>query len=148
MTWRNYWQIRQEADISETVGEIDWAKNITKVVTHVQTMMKEKGIDAPLDYTNLSLEREDEPLPPKYKFSNMKKYSGTDNPHLHLKQYITYMKAIELFEAHIIKQFSLSLEGAVVKWYYTLDTHVQQDWKELCSAFIKQYGLNVVSDMH
>ena len=64
---------RQEVDISETVGKTDWAKNITKVVTHVQTMMKEKGIDAPLNYTNLSLEREDEPLPSKYKFSNMKK---------------------------------------------------------------------------
>ena len=23
-----------------------------------------------------------------------------------------------------------------------MDTHVQRDWKELCSAFIKQYGLN------
>ena len=53
---------RHEADIYETVGKTDWAKNITKVVTHVQIMMKEKGIDAPLDYTNLSLEREDEPL--------------------------------------------------------------------------------------
>ena len=52
------------------------------------------------------------------------------------------MKATEWFEAQIVKQFSLSLEGAVVKWYYTLDTHIQQDWKELCSAFIKQYGLN------
>ena len=52
------------------------------------------------------------------------------------------MKAIELSEAQIVKQFSLSLEGAAVKWYYTLDAHVQQDCKELCSAFIKQYGLN------
>ena len=74
----------QEVDILETVGKIDWAKNITKVVTHMQTMIKEKGIDAPLDYTNLSLEREDEPLPSKYKFLNMKKYSGTDDPYLHL----------------------------------------------------------------
>ena len=48
-------------------------------------MMKEKGIDAPLDYTNLSLKREDEPLLPKYKFLNMKKYSSTNDPHLHLK---------------------------------------------------------------
>ena len=94
---------RHKMDISETVGKIDWAKNITKVVTHVQTMMKEKRIDAPLDYINLSLEREDEPLPSKYKFSNMKKYSGTDNPHLHLKQYVTYMKTTELSKAQILK---------------------------------------------
>ena len=111
-------------------------------MTHVQTMMKENRIDAPLDYANLSLEREDEPLPPKYRFPNMKKYSGTDDPHLHLKQYVTYMKATELSEAQIVRQFSLSLEGAVVKWYYTLDVYVQQDWKKLCLAFVKQYGLN------
>ena len=36
----------------------------------------------------------------------------------------------------------MSLEGAAIKWYYTLDAHVRQDWKELCSAFIEQYGLN------
>ena len=34
------------------------------------------------------------------------------------------------------------MEGAAIKWYYTLDVHVQRDWKELCSIFIKQYGLN------
>ena len=36
----------------------------------------------------------------------------------------------------------MSLTGATVKWYYTLDAHVQQSRKELCSAFVKQYGLN------
>ena len=36
----------------------------------------------------------------------------------------------------------MSFEGAAIKWYHTLDVHIQQDWKELCSAFIKQYGLN------
>ena len=36
----------------------------------------------------------------------------------------------------------MSLEGVTIKWYYTLDAHVQWDWKELCSTFIKQYGLN------
>ena len=76
---------RHEMNIFKIIGKTDWAKNITKVVTHVYTMIKEKGIDAPLDYTNLSLEREDEPLLPKYKFPNMKKYSGTNDPHLHLK---------------------------------------------------------------
>ena len=52
------------------------------------------------------------------------------------------MKATRLSKAQIIKQFPLSLEGAAVKWYYTLDAHVRRDWNELCSIFIKQYGLN------
>ena len=33
----------------------------------------------------------------------MKKYYGTDCPHLHLKQYVTYMKDTELSEAQIVK---------------------------------------------
>ena len=36
----------------------------------------------------------------------------------------------------------MSLEGAAIKWYYTLDAHVRRDWNELCSIFIKQYELN------
>ena len=91
----------------------------------MQVMMKEKGMATPMDYTDLTLDEEDDPLPQKYKFPNMKKYSGTDDPHLHLKQYVTYMKATGLSKAQIIKQFSLSLEGATIKWYYTLDAHVR-----------------------
>ena len=52
------------------------------------------------------------------------------------------MKPTGLTKAQIVEQFPLSLTGAAVKWYYTLDAHVQQNWKELCSAFVKQYGLN------
>ena len=61
---------------------------------------------------------------------------------MHLRQYINFMKPTGLTKAQIVKQFPLSLTGAAVKWYYTLDAHVQQNWKELCSAFVKQYGLN------
>ena len=111
-------------------------------MAQMQMMMKENGMTTPVDYADLTLDEEDDPLPRKYKFPNMKKYSGTDDPHLHLKQYVTYMKPTGLSKAQIIKQFPLSLEGAAVKWYYALDAHVRQDWDELCSIFIKQYGLN------
>ena len=52
------------------------------------------------------------------------------------------MKATRLSKAQIVKQFPLSLEGAAIKWYYTLDAHVRRDCNELCSIFIEQYGLN------
>ena len=52
------------------------------------------------------------------------------------------MKATWLSKAQIVKQFPLSLEEATIQWYYNLDAHVQWDWKELYSIFIKQYGLN------
>ena len=71
------------------------------------------------------------------KFLNMKNYSSANDPHMHLKQYVTYMKAIGLSKAQIVKQCPMSLEGAAIKLYYTLNEYVQQDWKELCSTFIK-----------
>ena len=103
----------------------------------MQIQIKEKGIEAALDYTNLDLYKGNDPLPQKFKFPDMRKYSGNDDPHLHLKQYVTYMSATKLTNAKIVKQFPLSLEGAAIKWYYTLDAHVRRDWKELWSSFIK-----------
>ena len=96
--------------------------------------MKKLGLNH--DFTDLDLE-EDEPLPPKYRFPNIKKYNGTDDPHIYLRQYITFMKPTGLTKAQIVKQFLMSLTGATVKWYYTLYSHVQWSWKKLCSAFIK-----------
>ena len=62
---------------------------MTKAMTQIQVMMKEKGMTTPMDYAELILDEEDDPLPQKYKFPSMKKYFGTDDPHLHLKQYVT-----------------------------------------------------------
>ena len=129
-------------DIPKEIEKPDWAKDLIKTMTQMQIQMKEKGIETPLDYTDLDLYKGNDPLQWKFKFLDMRKYSGNDEPHLYLKQYMTYMSATELTNAQIVKQFPMSLEGAVIQWYYTLDTHVQQNWKKLCSTFIKQYGLN------
>ena len=87
-------------------------------------MMKEKGIATQSDYADLTLDEEDDPLPQKFKFPNMKKYSKIDDPHLYLKQYATYMKATGLSKTQITKQFPMSLEGTPIRWYYALDPHV------------------------
>ena len=93
----------------------------------MQLMMKEKG----MDYNDLDLDDED-PLPKKFKFPNIKKYSSTEDPYLHLKWYVTYMKATGLNKPQIMKQFPMSLDGAPIRWYYSLESYVQTDWKELC----------------
>ena len=69
--------------MSENVEKIDWAKNINKVMTQMQMMMKEKGMDSPMDYVDLSLNEDDDLLPRKFKFLDMKKYTGTDDHHLY-----------------------------------------------------------------
>ena len=67
----------------------------------LQTILKNHGLNPNFVDLDLDLE-EEESLPPKYKFPNMKKYFGIDDFYLHLKQYVTYMKAIGLSKAMII----------------------------------------------
>ena len=70
---------------AENMEQSDWAKDLTKTIAQMQMMMKKNGMATPMDYTDLTLDEEDDTLLQKYKFPSMKKYSGTDDPHLHLK---------------------------------------------------------------
>ena len=90
---------RRNMGQTENVEQSDWAKNMTRAMTQMQIMMKENGMTTPMDYADLTLDEKDDHLPQKYKFPSMKKYSGTDDPHLHLKQYMTYMKPTGLSKA-------------------------------------------------
>ena len=58
---------------AENAKQSDWAKNLTKAMAQMQVMMKENGMATLMDYTDLSLDEEDDPLPWKYKFPKMKK---------------------------------------------------------------------------
>ena len=139
--------IKPRVEIPREAKRPDWAKDLVKAMDQMKMQMKEKGIDAPLDYTDLDLYKGSDPLPRKFKFPDMKKYSGMEDPHLHLKQYVTYMSATELTNTQITKQFSLSLEGAPIRWYYNFESSAQNDWKEICAAFIKRYELNTPMDV-
>ena len=90
---------RQRLDAPEEVEKPEWAKDLAKTMAQIQIQMKEKGIDASLDYTDLDLYKGSDPLPRKFKFPNMKKYSRTDDPHLYLKQHVIYLSATELTNA-------------------------------------------------
>ena len=108
-------------DILKEIEKPKWAKDLIKTMAQMQIQMKKKRIEASLDYTDLDLHKCNDPLPRKFKFPDMRKYSGNDDPHLHLKQYVTYMSATELTNAQIVKKFQMSLEETIIQWYYTLD---------------------------
>ena len=54
---------RRNMSQAENVEQSDWAKNLTKALTQMQVMMKEKGMTTPMDYVDLTLDEEDDPLP-------------------------------------------------------------------------------------
>lgn len=82
--------------------ESKWIKDMKRQMDQLQTAMKKHGLNS--NFANLDLDLEEEvPLPPKYKFPNMRKYSSIDDPYLHLKQYVTYIKATGLSKAQIVQ---------------------------------------------
>ena len=54
--------IRLRADILREIEKPDWAKDIVKALAQMQMQMKEKGIDTPLDYTDLDLYKGSDPF--------------------------------------------------------------------------------------
>ena len=54
---------RRNVGQAENVEQSDWAKNLTKAMNHMQIVMEEKGMTTPMDYVDLDLDEEDDPLP-------------------------------------------------------------------------------------
>ena len=88
--------LKGKQKIAKNLAEPEWEKDMKKQMNQLQNAMKKLGPNH--NFIDLDLE-EDEPLPPKYKFPDIKKYDGTDDPHLHLQQYVTFMKPTGLTKA-------------------------------------------------
>lgn len=95
--------IRQKVDVPESKEKPEWAKDLVKSMAQMQLQMKEKGIDSPINYSDLSLGEDDDPLPQKFKFPDMKKFTGIEDPYLHLKQYATHIRTTSLNRSQIVK---------------------------------------------
>ena len=61
---------------------------------------------------------------------------------IHLSQYTTTMSTTKAQLSIVIRLFVLSLEGITVNGYYGLKKSIRADWKQLCTAFLKQYEYN------
>ena len=55
--------VRLRVEIPREAERPDWAKDMIKAMAQMKMQMKEKGIDAPLDYTDLDLYKGIDPLP-------------------------------------------------------------------------------------
>ena len=46
---------RRNVGRAENIEQSDWAKNLTKAMTQMEIVMKEKGMITPMDYSDLNL---------------------------------------------------------------------------------------------
>ena len=84
-------------------------------------------------------------IPPKFKVPDFDRYKGTTCPKNHLKMYCCKMGAHSRDEKLLMHFFQDSLAGAAVVWYTNLEASHIRTWKDLITAFLRQYQYN--SDM-
>ena len=97
-----------------------------------------------LDYDTMAFE---EQLPVEFKMSNMMKFNGNGDPRVHLRQYVSIMSANGLSKCQVLKLFGMSLKGAPVAWYHSLEKKVKDEWRALTKAFLNQYVTDMEMDM-
>ena len=81
-------------------------------------------------------------IPPKFKVPDFDKYKGTTCPKGHLRMYCRKMGAYSADEKLLVHFFQDSLAGAAVAWYTNLEASQIRSWKDLATAFIRQYQYN------
>ena len=97
-----------------------------------------------IDMTDLCLVL-DVVIPPKFKVPDFDRYKGTTCPKNHLKIYCRKMGAYSRDEKLLMHFFQDSLARAAVIWYTNLEVSHIHTWKDLITAFLRQYQYN--SDM-
>jgi len=81
-------------------------------------------------------------IPPKFKVLDFDRYKGTTCPKNHLKMYCRKMGAYSRDEKLLMHFFQDSLAGAMVIWYTNLEASRIRTWKDLITAFLRQYQYN------
>ena len=84
-------------------------------------------------------------IPPKFKVLDFDRYKGTTCTKNHLKTYFWKMGAYSRDEKLLMHFFQYSLARATVIWYTNLEASRIRTWKDLITAFLRQYQYN--SDM-
>ena len=81
-------------------------------------------------------------IPPKFKVPDFDKYKGTTCPKNHLKMYCQKMGVYSRDEKLLMHFFQESLAEEAVIWYTNLAASRIHSWKDLITAFIRQYQYN------
>ena len=126
--------------IAETQAEMQKLRDQVEKVTR---KLKGKNEDL-LDYDTMTFE---EQLPAHFKMPDIAKFNGNGDPRVHLRQYVSVMSSVGLSQRQVQKMFGMSLEGAPVVWYHSLEKQVKEDWRELADAFLKQYVTDLEIDL-
>ena len=72
----------------------------------------------------------------KFKMPDIKRYTGINCSHIHLRLYSIMMRAHGLDELQMITMFPLSLSGAAQRWFTSLESLRRRTWDDLAQEFL------------
>ena len=120
----------------------DLATILAKFNTLEQSVQdKEKTTAIGVDMKKLNLFPEVK-LPENFKYPDITKFDGTQDPRTHLMSYINAMSMKNVTEAGMAKLFPQSLIGPALLWFLNLDDHDKTSWDTIAKAFVNQYSYN------
>ena len=114
---------------------------LNQKMSKMEELMRGQGIGYLFDFDDI-LCMEGDKLSDNFKMPQLQKFDGTGDPRIHLSQYTTTMSTTKASLSVVTKLFVLSIEGITVNWYHGLEKSVRDDWRELCTTFLKQYDHN------
>ena len=120
----------------------DLAAILAKFNTLEQSVQdKEKTTAIGVDMKKLNLFPEVK-LPENFKYPDITKFDGTQDPRTHLMSYINAMSMKAVTEAGMAKLFPQSLIGQPLMWFLNLGDHDKASWDAIAKAFVNQYSHN------
>ena len=101
-------------------------KALTQKMSKMKELMRGQGMGYSFDFDDM-MQFDEDKLPDKFKMPQLQKFDGTEDPRIHLSQYITTMSTTKAPISVVAKLFVLSLEGMAVNWYHGLEKSVRAD---------------------
>ena len=86
-------------------------------------------------------------LSAKFRMLEIERYTGIGCPRIHLRLYSIVMRAHGLDETQMIMLFPMSLSGATLRWFASLDVSRHRTWDDLAREFLRQFAFNTVIDV-
>ena len=76
-------------------------------------------------------------LSTKFKMPDIARYTDVGYPYIHLRLYITIMRAHGLDESQMITMFPLFLSGIAQRWFASLEFSRCRTWDDLAQEFLR-----------
>ena len=81
-------------------------------------------------------------MPAKFRMPDIERYSGIGCPKIHLRLYITVMRAHGIDDAQLVALFLMSLSGSAQRWFASVEPSRLRTWEDVAHEFLTQFAFS------